>query len=169
MPKMSQLFALFVLAIQLKTPTSPGSWSTNSDPKTLHNLKQLKKKKKESMLKKLLRECIHSPPSPTKAALGQLVEVCEMAMDSGVFLAKENQDLRVAHEKQAQKKKSSNRQITIQEGIFIEEGQSLLQSRNQVEGAISTISAESAPEAEQRLVRAPPRCSDCHIIGHRSN
>ena len=90
-----------------------------------------------------------------------------MAMNSDVLLAKENQDLQAAHEKQAQKKKHSNRQITIQEGLSIEEGQSLLQSRNQVEGAISTISAESAPEAEQCLVRAPPCCSDCHIIGHR--
>ena len=41
------------LNIYLKTPTPPGSQSTNSDPKTPHNLKQLKKQ--ESTVKKLLR------------------------------------------------------------------------------------------------------------------
>jgi hypothetical protein len=42
------------LDIQLKTPTPPGSRSTDSILKTPYNLKQLKKQ--ESMLKKLLRE-----------------------------------------------------------------------------------------------------------------
>ena len=40
------------LNIQLKTPTPPGSQSSNSDPKTPHNLNQLKKQ--DSTLKKLL-------------------------------------------------------------------------------------------------------------------
>ena len=41
------------LNIYPKTPTPPGSQSTNSDPKTPHNLKQLKKQ--EFTVKKLLR------------------------------------------------------------------------------------------------------------------
>ncbi|KAG2000778.1 hypothetical protein GB937_010843 [Aspergillus fischeri] len=41
------------LNIQLKTPTPPGSRSTNSVPKTPHNLKQLRKQ--ETTFKKLLR------------------------------------------------------------------------------------------------------------------
>ena len=77
--------------IQLKTPTPPGSQSTNSEPKTSYNLKQLQKQ--TSTVKKLLRQCLESLSSPTKAALGQLIKGCEMAMNSGVFLAKENQDL----------------------------------------------------------------------------
>ena len=72
-----------------------------------------------------------------------------MSMNSAVLLVKENQDLQAAHEKQIQKKKHSTRQIVIQEGLSIQEGQSLLQSRNQVEEAISTVSAKPAPEAEQ--------------------
>jgi len=41
------------LNIQLKTSTPPGSQSTNSAPKTPHNLKQLEKQ--ASTIKKLLR------------------------------------------------------------------------------------------------------------------
>ena len=131
------------LNIQPKTPAPPGSWSTNSDPKTPHNLKQLRKQ--ASTIKKLLRHHTKGLSSLTTAAMGK---GCEMAMNSGILFVKENQDLRAAHKKQAQKKKRSNRNITTQEGLFIKEGQNLLQSRNQVDEAISTIPVESAPEAE---------------------
>ena len=49
----------------------------------------------------------------------------------------------------------------------MQEGQKLLQSENQADKAISTASAEPAPEAEQCSVHAPPQCSYCYIIGHR--
>ena len=153
------------LNIQLKIPIPPGSQSTNSEPKTPYNLKQLQKQ--ASKIKKLLRQCTESPTSPTKAALGQLIKGCEMAMNSGVFLAKENQDLQAAQKKQTQKRKRSNKQIAIQEGLSIEEGQSLLQSRNQVDEAIPAMLAEPPHEAERPHARAPPRCSDCHVIGHK--
>ena len=81
----------FMNHIQLKTPTPPGSQSTNSEPKTSYNLKQLQKQ--ASTIKKLLRQHIESLSSPIKAALGQLIKGCEMAINSGVFLAKEYQDL----------------------------------------------------------------------------
>ena len=61
--------------IQLKTPTPPGSRSTNSDPKTPHNLKQLEKQ--ATAVKKLLRQHPNSPPTPSKAALNQLIKGCE--------------------------------------------------------------------------------------------
>ena len=153
------------LNIQLKTPTPPGSRSTNSEPQTPHNLKRLGKQ--ASTIKRLLRQRTNSPPTPSKTALNQLVKGCEMAMSSAIILAKENQDLRIAHEKQVQKRKRSNKQIAIQEGLSIEEGQSLLECRNQAEEAIPAPPAEPVPEAERRPVRAPPKCSDCHIIGHK--
>ena len=153
------------LNIQLKTPTPPDSQSTNSVPQTPYNLKQLGKQ--ASTIKKLLRHHTNSPPTPSKSALNQLIKGCEMAMNSAVLLAKENEDLCIAHEKQTQKKKHSNRQIAIQEGLSIEEGQSLLESRNQAEEAIPAPPAEPALEAEQHSVQAPPQCSDCHIIGHK--
>jgi exonuclease V gamma subunit len=90
----------------------------------LYNLKQLKKQ--ESTLKKLLRECIYSPPTPTKAALDQLIKGCEMAMNNAILLAKENRDLCAAHEKQLQNRKRSRRQIEAVEGFSIQEGQEFI-------------------------------------------
>ena len=105
------------LNIQLKTPTPPGSWSTNSALKTPHNLKQLEKQ--ASIIKILLRHYTQSPSSPTKTALNQLIKGCEIAINSGILLTKENQDLQAAHKKQVQKKKQSTRQIAIQEGLSV--------------------------------------------------
>jgi len=153
------------LNIQLKTPTPPGSRSTDSIPKTPYNLKQLKKQ--ESTLKKLLREHTYSPPTPAKTALDQLIKGCEMAMNNTILLAKENQDLRATHEKQLQNKKRSRRQIETAEGFSIQEGQEFIQQRNQADEAILTIPTEQAADTEQHPQQAPPRCSDCHILGHR--
>lgn len=55
-------------------------------------------------------------------------------------------------------------QIATEEGLFVQEGRDLIQGRSQVEGAISIVSTEPAPAAEQRHTQAPPWCSDCHII-----
>jgi hypothetical protein len=82
---------LSCFTIQLKTPTPPGSQSTNSAPKTPYNLKQLEMQ--ATMRKQLLRNHSQSS-SPTKAALNQLVKGCEMAFSGGVLLAQENQNLR---------------------------------------------------------------------------
>ena len=88
------------LNIHLKTPTPPCSRSTNSAPKTPHNLKQLDKQ--ASTIKRLISQNTASPQSPTKCALNQLIKGCELAMNSGILLAQENQDLRAAHEKKRQ-------------------------------------------------------------------
>ena len=153
------------LNIQLETDTPPGSQSTNSAPKTPHNLRQLEKQ--ASTIKKLLRQRTQSPPSPTKSALNQLVKGCEMAMNSAIILTKENRDLRAAHEKQARKKKRSKRQITHTGSLSIQEGIELMQQRNGVQEAQDTIQTETTPSTSQPHVRAPPRCSDCNVLGHK--
>jgi hypothetical protein len=83
------------------------------------------------------------------------------------ILAKENQDLRAAHEKKLQKRKQSKAQITSKEGLSIQEGHAIVQHRNQVEEAIQTGPILDTPGTLQGRVRAPPCCSDCHIIGHK--
>jgi hypothetical protein len=156
------------LNICLTTPTPPPSRSTISAPKTPYNLKQLNKQ--ASTIKKLLQHRTQSPSSPTKTALDQLVKGFEITLNGAAILAKENQDLRAAHKKTVQKRKRSKAQIASTEGLSIAEGHALVQSRNQVEEAIQTrpvVQEPDAPDTLQRLVRAPPRCSDCHIIGHR--
>ncbi|MBN0049359.1 hypothetical protein JS756_36025, partial [Streptomyces actuosus] len=119
--------------------------------------------KQASTIKQLLRQRINSPSTPSKIALDQLIKGCGMAINNAVLLSKENQDLRAAHEKQIQKRTRSRKQMAVKEGLSIQEGQELLQSENQADVAISTALAESAPEAELRSVRAPPRGSDCHL------
>jgi len=152
------------LNIQLKTSTPPGSQSANSAPKTPHNLRQLEKQ--ASTIKKLLRQRTQSPSSPTKSALNQLVKGCEMAMNSAIILTKENQDLRAAHEKQTQKRKRSKRQINHAGGLSIQEGIELMQQRNGDQEAQDPVQMETEPSTSQPHVRAPPRCSDCNVLGH---
>jgi len=153
------------LNIQLKTSTPPGSQSTNSAPKTPHNLRQLEKQ--ASTIKKLLRQRTQSPSSPTKSALNQLVKGCEMAMNSAIILTKENRDLRAAHEKQTQKRKRSKRQINHAGGLSIQEGIELMQQRNGDQEAQDPVQMETEPSTSQPHVRAPPRCSDCNVLGHK--
>ena len=153
------------LNIYLKTPTPPGSQSTDSDPKTPHNLKQLEKQ--ASTVKKLLKRHSNSPPSPAKSAMDQLIKDCQMAMNSATILTKENHDLQAANEKLQQKRKCSNRQIAYTGGLSIQEAQGLIQHEDEAQEASTAISDRSASAASQSSVRAPPRCSNCHIIGHK--
>lgn len=119
------------LNVQLKTPTPPASRSTNSDPKTPYNPKQLEKQ--VTTVKKLLWHRTQDSSSPAKTALNQLIKGCEMAMSSAALLAKENQDLWASHEKQVQKKTRSNHQIPCTEGLSVQEAQDLMQHGNGVE------------------------------------
>lgn len=88
-------------------------------------------------------------------------------MNSAALLAKENLDLQATNEKRLQKRKQTNRQIAHTEGLSIREGRELLQPENEAQQAQDTIHMEPTAPAVERSVQAPPRCSDCHIIGHR--
>lgn len=77
----------------------------------------------------------------------QFLKGREMAMNSAIPLAYENQELHVSHEKHLQEHKRSERQIAT-EGIFIQEGQQ--------EEVIPATSIEQAPMIEYRTVWAPP-------------
>ena len=153
------------LNIHLKTPTPPCSQSTNSAPKTPYNLKQLDKQ--ASTIKRLISQNTGSPQSPTKSALNQLIKGCELAMNSGILLAQENQDLRAAHEKKQQGSRRSRRQMVCTEGLSIQEGQDLIEHSNEAVEVSTTAPIQPALTENQPSKRAPPRCSDCHIIGHR--
>ena len=153
------------LNIHLKTPTPPCSRSTNSAPKTPYNLKQLDKQ--ASTIKRLISQNTGSPQSPTKSALNQLIKGCELAMNSGILLAQENQDLRAAHEKKQQGSRRSRRQMVCTEGLSIQEGQDLIEHNSEAVEASTTAPTQPASMETQPSKRAPPRCSDCHIIGHR--
>ena len=88
-------------------------------------------------------------------------------MNSGILLAQENQDLRAAHEKKQQGSRRSRRQMVCTEGLSIQEGQDLIEHSNEAVEVSTTAPIQPALTENQPSKRAPPRCSDCHIIGHR--
>jgi hypothetical protein len=89
-----------------------------------------------------------------------------MAMHSAALLAKENRDLRAANEKEKEKRKRSRHQMTPNEGLCIQEARDLIQTRNKQGNVIGGSSIDSAPLPLGLPKCAPPRCSNCFIIGH---
>src|SRR5450432_3930159 len=112
------------LNTQLRTPTPPlasaieqGPWA----PETLHNAVELELQSKA--IKDYLQHRTKSPPSPTEAALDQLVKGCTIAMNSAILLTEENRQLRAINAKQVKKRAkrrtfiATSRTLTIQEGL----------------------------------------------------
>jgi hypothetical protein len=155
------------LDIQLKTPTPPSSRGSEYSLKTPQNLKQLSQQ--ASSIKALLKQRSLSPPYPIGAALNQLIKACELSMHTTAILTKEIHDLRAANEKKKQKRARSNKKIRREEGLSIGEARELILNSNQASEAQSTASGEPGQQASQARPRAPPRCSDCHELGHKRN
>ena len=88
-------------------------------------------------------------------------------MNEAIITRHELREIRASHEKHLQKRKRSRKQIATEEGLSIQEGQSIIQDKNQPDEAIPTASVDPAPVVEYRSTRAPPRCSDCNILGHK--
>jgi len=102
------------LNTQLRTPTPPlasaieqGPWA----PETPHNTAELELQSRA--IKDYLRCRTKSPPSPTEAALNQLVKGCEIAMNSTILLAEENRQLRAINAKQVKKRAKRRTYIAI--------------------------------------------------------
>ena len=74
------------LNIQLKTPTPPGSQSTNSAPKTPYTTKQLEKQ--ATAAKKLLREHSRSPLPLLEARLNKIIKDYKLTLNE-LALARE--------------------------------------------------------------------------------
>ena len=67
-----------------------------------------------ALLKRYLRHCIYSLPSPTEQALSQLIKGYKMAILSAVLFASENKKLYIKN--QRQKKKRVKKYIYIAKG-----------------------------------------------------
>ena len=117
----------------------------------------------------MLKQSTPPPLSVLEVQMDKIIKGHEMALNEAIIARHELQEIQASHEKHLQKRRRSRRQMATEEGFSIQEGQHLLESRNQREEARPTIAVEPAPEAEYYSTRAPPRCSDCHIIGHRRN
>jgi hypothetical protein len=153
------------LDVQLKTPTPPGSRSTNSAPKTPYTTRQLEKQ--ASAAKKLLKERAQSPFPLLEARLDKIIKGHEMTLNELVLARDEIRKHRADNEWKGQKRKRSNRQLAIAEGPAVQEGLEQFQRENEVHNAQDVLPIDPALSGTRPRVRAPPRCSDCHNLGHR--
>jgi hypothetical protein len=112
------------LNISLRTPPPPSSRpSSRSSQFTLKTPKTaIQLEKQASMLKELLKQRSHSPPTPSKVMLDQIIKGHCIALHNTALLAKENDDLRAANEKKLQKRTRSTKRIAHKGGLTIEEG-----------------------------------------------
>lgn len=126
--------------IQLKTPTPPGSQSTNSAPKTPGNPQQLERQ--ASRFKNMLKQ--HTPPplSVLEMWLDKMIKGHGKALNEAIIVQHELKGIQASHKKHLHKRKQSRKQIATAEGLSIQEGQSILQDRNQPDEAVPTASAD---------------------------
>jgi hypothetical protein len=143
----------------VKTPSPPSTAVGSSAPtwtsETPRNTAQLEQQAR--LIKSLLQR---TSQSPTSQAVNQLIKGCQLAINSAVLLATENEKLRQANQRK-KKKQEQRRRYIAQGGVLTgQEGQDLVRiAENAEEGGVQS----GAAEARQR---APPTCSNCHIQGH---
>lgn len=155
------------LNIQLRTPTPPGSQSSDWEPKTPLNYMQLQKQ--SSSIKALLRTRSRSPPSPLNTAINQILKACQIGMQSAAILEKEVSELRALNVKQKQKRTRSRRQIPHEGGLLVQEAVELIEAP--IEAPIAPVLPQPrrpSPPLQPRT-RALPKCSTCGNEGHKRN
>jgi hypothetical protein len=90
-----------------------------------------------------------------------------MTLNELVLARDEIRKHRADNEWKGQKRKHSNRQLAIAEGPAVQEGLEQFQHENEVYNAQDVLPIDPALSGTRPRVRAPPRCSDCHNLGHR--
>lgn len=150
------------LHIQMKTPTPPGSLHSKESsswiaetPKTTRQLQ-----KQSELIKHLWRQCTHSPPSPINQAVNQVVKGAQIAMQNALLLEHEVKHLCAANERK-KRKRDTTRAFIAAGGILTgAEGQQRSQEAADLLGGVVDEGGERPRK------RAPPRCSNCHLVGH---
>jgi hypothetical protein len=159
------------LTIQLKTPTPPPSRSSNTASSCLQTPQNIRQFVRQSTtINKRINERIESlnQSQEINQAIIQLSKAYETIANDVLLVRKENYDLRAAHEKEKQKRKRSNKQISIEQGITREEAQALIQGQVEASQAVTTPAEPELP-ASQPIVRRQFRCSGCGAEGHKIN
>ena len=105
------------LDVQLKTPTPPGSRSTDSALKTPYTTRQLEKQ--ASAARKLLRERVQSPLPLIEERLDKIIKGHELTLNELVLSREEIRKHRAENEWRGQKRKLSNSQLAIAEGASL--------------------------------------------------
>ena len=118
------------------------------------------------LMRGLLKRCTHSPPSPTTEVINQLEKGFSMAIHELAIKSKENHDLRLALERKKRKRQRLTKRLPNTGSLTMEEGREMV--RALVEGGRAG-GQDNPAEASQPRQRAPPTCSECHVVGHRRN
>ena len=156
------IHVLSKLHMVTKTPTPPssshGSQSSYWTPQTPQNLRQLQRQSR-TIEEHLRRRTIHST-SPTKQAVDQLIKGCHLAMHNAVLLSDENSKLRIANQKQRQKRSKTISSISQGGILTVQEGQLRTQSIQNGEN----VGVEQS--VHEPKTRAPSKCSLCSSLEH---
>jgi hypothetical protein len=158
------------LNVQLKTPTPPPSRSSNTVSSCLQTPQNIRQFVRQSTtINKRINERTENQNQEINQAIIRLSKAYETIANDVLLIRKENYDLRAAHEKEKQKRKRSNKQISIEQGITREEVQALVQGQIEASQAVTTTAAEPELPAPQAAIRRQYRCSGCNVMGHRIN
>ena len=162
--------------LQIRPSTPPEApVQTQWQPETPHNVAQLEQQVKA--IKDYLQCRSKSPPSPTDAAINQLVKGCQMAMHSAVLLADENEKLRAANDRQKRKRAVRKKQISKKITLTVAEAQGLMQNAVQqpmqaivapVQQTI-VVTASSSSSASQGNCFGLPSCFICKGFDHAAS
>ena len=115
---------LCTISRPLTPPEMPAAARNIWVPETPHNVHQLEQQ--VAAIKGFIQRRSQSPPTPTDAALNQLVKGCEMAMHNVVLLAAENERLRTANERQKRKRQLKRRYISKESALSAAEASKLI-------------------------------------------
>jgi hypothetical protein len=148
------------LHISFRTPAPPLPRASQSPytAATPYDISQLQQQ--ANMLQQLLQRRSHSPPSPVKLALDQIIEGCQIAMHSAAILASENDRLFTANERQKQKRAKKRSYIATEQVLTVEEGVRRVESRD------TRVNTEIEVDSTEVKRRAPSRCSKCSSYDH---
>jgi hypothetical protein len=104
------------------------------------------------------RRRTQSPPSPTEQAINQIVKGCQLAMNSALLLASQNEQLMAENHRQKAKRAKKHAYV-FKRGIHTRvDVENQTKSQQQAE-------LGNQPEVRQR---APPRCGLCRSLEHRA-
>ena len=163
------------LQIRPCTPPKAPVQQTQWQPETPHNVAQLERQVKA--IKDYLQRRSKSPPSPTDAAINQLVKGCQTAMHSAVLLADENEKLRAANERQKRKRAVKKKQISKKMTLTVAEAQGLMQNTVQqpMQAIVApvqqtvVVTASSSSSASQGNCFGLPSCFICKGFDHAAS
>lgn len=149
----------------LQRPITPPSLPTivqeRWQPETPHNIAQLEQQ--VAIIKGYIIRRSKSPPTPTDIALNQLAKGCQIAMQSAVLLAAENEQLRSANERQKRKKQLKRRFISKANVITVADTSVLLQTAQKPQVVVDDGAFDEPILAQDDDVETEPQAITCFI------